>query len=95
MHELEVLLSRLKMEHLSCHVESLLEQAAKKELNYPSSCVWRCSRSGTAGISAVGIPAETGSSAVGQNAGAVRLQLPAWWSSGSLLVWRSWNAAKP
>ena len=34
MHELEVLLSRLKMEHLSYHVESLLEQAAKKELNY-------------------------------------------------------------
>ncbi len=33
-HELEVLLSRLKMEHLSYHVESLLEQAAKKELNY-------------------------------------------------------------
>lgn len=29
MHELEVLLSRLKMEHLSYHVESLLEQAAK------------------------------------------------------------------
>lgn len=28
MHELEVLLSRLKMEHLSYHVESLLEQAA-------------------------------------------------------------------
>ncbi|EHT9349281.1 AAA family ATPase, partial [Escherichia coli] len=26
MHELEVLLSRLKMEHLSYHVESLLEQ---------------------------------------------------------------------
>ncbi len=34
MHELEVLLSRLKMEYLSYHVESLLEQAAKKELNY-------------------------------------------------------------
>lgn len=33
-HELEILLSRLKMEHLSYHVESLLEQAAKKELNY-------------------------------------------------------------
>ncbi|HDK5211157.1 TPA: AAA family ATPase, partial [Escherichia coli] len=28
MHELEILLSRLKMEHLSYHVESLLEQAA-------------------------------------------------------------------
>ncbi len=34
MHELEALLSRLKMEQLSYHVESLLEQAAKKELNY-------------------------------------------------------------
>ncbi|HAY0228387.1 TPA: hypothetical protein JS274_004599 [Escherichia coli] len=34
MHELEVLLSRLKMEHLSYHLESLLEQAAKKELNF-------------------------------------------------------------
>ena len=34
MHELEILLNRLKMEHLSYHVESLLEQAAKKELNY-------------------------------------------------------------
>lgn len=34
MPELEVLLSRLKMEHLGYHVESLLEQAAKKELNY-------------------------------------------------------------
>ncbi|EDW8121917.1 AAA family ATPase [Salmonella enterica subsp. enterica serovar Sundsvall] len=34
MPELEVLLSRLKMEHLSYLVESLLEQAAKKELNY-------------------------------------------------------------
>lgn len=30
MHELEALLSRLKMEQLSYHVESLLEQAAKK-----------------------------------------------------------------
>lgn len=29
MHELEVLLSRLKMEHLSYRVESLLEQAVK------------------------------------------------------------------
>ncbi|MDE1186226.1 MAG: IS21-like element helper ATPase IstB [Pantoea sp.] len=34
MHELESLLSRLKMDHLSYHVESLLEQAAKSELNY-------------------------------------------------------------
>ncbi len=56
MHELEVLLSRLKMEHLSYHVESLLEQAAKKELNYRGSCAWRYSRNGTAGISAVWSP---------------------------------------
>lgn len=34
MHELETLLSRLKMEHLGYHVEGLLEQAAKNELNY-------------------------------------------------------------
>ena len=34
MHELEVMQRRLKMEHLSYHVESLLEQASKKELNY-------------------------------------------------------------
>ncbi|ATO31861.1 Insertion sequence IS5376 putative ATP-binding protein [Dickeya dianthicola] len=34
MHELETLLSGLKMEYLGYHVESLLEQAAKKELNY-------------------------------------------------------------
>lgn len=52
MHELEVLLSRLKMEHLSYHVESLLEQAA----NTGSSCAWRYSRNGTAGISAVWSP---------------------------------------
>jgi DNA replication protein DnaC len=34
MHELETLLSRLKMEHLAYQVENLLEQAAKSELNY-------------------------------------------------------------
>ncbi|WP_236712440.1 hypothetical protein [Serratia symbiotica] len=34
MHELEALLGRLKMEHLRYQVESLLEQAAKEELNY-------------------------------------------------------------
>lgn len=57
MHELEVLLSRLKMEHLSYHVESLLEQAAKKELNYREFlCMARYSRNGTAGISAVWSP---------------------------------------
>ncbi|EJA1187531.1 hypothetical protein LZD30_003402 [Escherichia coli] len=32
--ELETLLSRLKIELLSYHIESLLTQAAKKELNY-------------------------------------------------------------
>jgi len=30
MHELEALLSRLKMEHLSYHVESLLSRRLKK-----------------------------------------------------------------
>ncbi len=34
MHELETMLGRLKMEHLGYQVESLLEQAAKEELNY-------------------------------------------------------------
>lgn len=34
MHELETLLGRLKMEQPGCLVESLLKQAAKKELNY-------------------------------------------------------------
>lgn len=34
MHELETLQGRLKMEHLAYNIESLLEQAAKKELNY-------------------------------------------------------------
>ncbi|MCW0332926.1 hypothetical protein NB704_004315 [Pantoea ananatis] len=34
MYELETLLNRLKMEHLSYHVENLLEQTAKQELNY-------------------------------------------------------------
>ncbi len=34
MHEWEVLLSRLKIEHLSYHVENPLKQIAKKELNY-------------------------------------------------------------
>ncbi len=77
MHELETLLSWLKMEHFCYHVERLLELAAKKELNYWSSCAWRCSRNGTASISAVWSPAEAGPSAVGRNAGAVRLQLPA------------------
>ncbi len=38
LHELEVLLSRLKMEHLTYHVESLLEQASKNELNYRAIC---------------------------------------------------------
>lgn len=32
-HESEAILSRLKVEHLGYHVESLLEQAAKKEVN--------------------------------------------------------------
>ncbi len=78
MHELEVLLSRLKMEHLSYHVESLLEQAAKKRAELPGVPV----HGATAGMerqasARYGVPAEAGSSAVGQNAGAVRLYLPA------------------
>ena len=63
MHELETLLSRLKMEHLGYHVESLLEQAAKKELNYREflcmafhSCCNAMHRNGTGGISAVWSP---------------------------------------
>lgn len=56
MHELEVLLNRLKMEHLSYHVESLLEQAAKKEPNYREFLCMGYSRNGTAGISAVWSP---------------------------------------
>lgn len=34
MHELETMLSRLKMDHLGYHVEGLLQQAAKNEPNY-------------------------------------------------------------
>ena len=72
MHELEVLLSRLKMEHLSYHVESLLEQAAKKELNYREFLCMALQQEWNGRHQA-----EAGSSAVGQNAGAVRLYLPA------------------
>ncbi|EIQ39152.1 transposition protein [Shigella sonnei 3226-85] len=78
MHELEVLLSRLKMEHLSYHVESLLEQAAKKELNYREFlCMalqqeWngRHQRGMESRLKQARLP-------WGQNAGAVRLYLPA------------------
>ncbi|EFH0950178.1 hypothetical protein GP712_24675 [Escherichia coli] len=73
MNELEVLLSRLKMEHLSYHVENLLEQAAKKELNYREFLCMALQQASAR----YGVPAEAGSSAVGQNAGAVRLYLPA------------------
>ncbi|VCY23702.1 Putative transposase (identified by ISEscan HMM) [Escherichia coli] len=78
MHELEVLLSRLKMEHLSYHVESLLEQAAKKELNYREFLCMALQQEWN-GRHQRGMEskAEAGSSAVGQNAGAVRLYLPA------------------
>lgn len=77
MHELEVLLSRLKMEHLSYHVESLLEQAAKKELNYREFlCMalqqeWngRHQRGMESVLKQARLP--------GQNAGAIRLYLPA------------------
>lgn len=78
MPELEVLLSRLKMEHLGYHVESLLEQAAKKELNYREFlCMalqqeWngRHQRGMESRLKQARLP-------VGQNAGAVRLYLPA------------------
>lgn len=53
MHELEVLLSRLKMEHLSYHVEILQEQAAKKELNYREFLCMALQQEWNGGISAV------------------------------------------
>lgn len=75
MHELEVLLSRLKMEHLSYHVESLLEQAAKKELNYREFLCMALQQEWNGrhqrGMESRLMPA------VGQNAGAVRFYLPA------------------
>ncbi|VCW00424.1 Putative transposase (identified by ISEscan HMM) [Escherichia coli] len=77
MHELEVLLSRLKMEHLSYHVESLLEQAAKKELNYREFLCMALQQEWNGRHQRGMESAEAGSSAVGQNAGAVRLYLPA------------------
>lgn len=77
MHELEVLLSRLKMEHLSYHVESLLEQAAKKELNYREFLCMALQQEWNGRHQRGMSRAEAGSSAVGQNAGAVRLYLPA------------------
>ncbi len=78
MHELETLLGRLKMEHLGYHVESLLEQAAKKELNYREFLCMALQAGMEQEASAqYGVPAETGPLPVGQNAGAVRLRLPA------------------
>ncbi len=77
MHELEALLSRLKMEHLSYHVESLLEQAAKRA-ELPGVPVHGAATGVERQTSARhGVPTEAGASAVGQNAGAVRLHLPA------------------
>ncbi len=76
MHQLETLLGRLKMEHLGYHVESLLEQAAKNQL--PRVPVHGVAAGMEREASAqYGVPAETGPLPVGQNAGAVRLRLPA------------------
>lgn len=97
MHELETLLSRLKMEHLGYHVESLLEQAAKRT-ELPRVPVHGVAAGMEREASArYGVPAETGPLPVGQNAGAVRLRLPAVSivrSSVSWPGWRSWSVAR-
>ncbi|STJ26537.1 Putative transposase [Escherichia coli] len=96
MHELEVLLS--KMEHLSYHVESLLEQAAKKELNYREFlCMalqqeWngRHQRGMESRLKQARLPwvkRWSSSTLPSSRASIVRL-------SGNWLVWRSWSAAK-
>ncbi|STG52176.1 Putative transposase [Escherichia coli] len=98
MHELEVLLSRLKMEHLSYHVESLLEQAAKKELNYREFlCMalqqeWngRHQRGMESRLKQARLPwvkTLEQFDFTSSRASTVRL-------SGNWLVWRSWSAAK-
>ncbi|EFZ53117.1 insertion sequence IS21 putative ATP-binding domain protein [Shigella sonnei 53G] len=98
MHELEVLLSRLKMEHLSYHVESLLEQAAKKELNYREFlCMalqqeWngRHQRGMESRLKQARLPwvkTLEQFDLPSSRASTVRL-------SGNWLVWRSWSAAK-
>ncbi|MFP1462471.1 ATP-binding protein [Escherichia coli] len=85
MHELETLLGRLKMEHLGYHVESLLEQAAEKELNYREFLCMALQQEWN-GRHQRGIgPAETGPLPVGQNAGAVRLRLPARYRSSKVV----------
>ena len=80
MHELEVLLSRLKMEHLSYHVESLLEQAAKKELNYREFLCMALQQEWNGRH-------QRGMELPSSRASTVRL-------FGNWLVWRSWSAAK-
>ncbi len=98
MHELEVLLSRLKMEHLSYRVESLLEQAAKKELNYREFlCIalqqeWngRHQRGMESRLKQARLPWVKTLEQFDftfQRASIVR-------SSGNWQVWRSWSAAK-
>lgn len=98
MHEPEVLLSRLKMEHLNYHVESLLEQAAKKELNYREFlCMalrqeWngRHQRGMESRLKQVRLPWVKTLEQFDftfQPASIVRLP-------GNCLVWRSWSAAK-
>ena len=91
MHELEVLLSRLKMEHLSYHVESLLEQAAKKELNYREFLCMALQQEWN-GRHQRGMDSRlkkrwSSSTVPSSRASTVRL-------SGNWLVWRSWSAAK-
>ncbi len=97
-YELKFLLSRLKMEHLSYHVESLLEQAAKKEAELPGVPVHGATAEmEQQGISAVWSPGWKQArlpwvKTLEQfdftfRASTVRL-------SGNWLVWRSWSAAK-
>lgn len=78
MHELETLLTRLKMEHLGYHVENLLEQAAKEELNYREFlCLALTQEWNGRHQRGVSVQAEAGPTIVGQDPGAVRLYLPA------------------
>ncbi len=77
MHELETLLGRLKMEHLGYQVESLLEQAAKEELNY-REFLCRALQQEWSGRHQRGMESRLKQARLpGENAGAVRLQLPA------------------
>lgn len=74
MHELETLLSRLKMEHQGYDIKILLEQVAKKELKYREFLCMALQQewNGRHQYCMESLPLP-----VGQNAGAVRLRLPA------------------